>query len=279
MTKGDANEDPDPQPVPASNVVGTAVLTIPLIGYVIHFANTPLGFAAFVLLPLGLLAVTEAWSIARRSGSSGGAASGGSPERDEPTSERAGSIHGSATGDGAHARTPVDDGEGPAAEPGATTGGPMADGTGATGRAIGPTDLAVTLLVLVLLTPYTAYVALRLQTLMAFAVAYAVGFSALALGVLEGTLFYRSVRTGDRSRTEKNGEREEEGEEGEELIQRESDPLTGVAEAPDPEAGQADEPPAHLGEPSLQEHGFPGEGPTADVSDAAPPAGREEIDD
>ena len=64
-TMGDANEGPDPGLVPAGNLVGTVTLTIPWIGYVIQFAGTQVGFVALVLLPFGLLAVTEIWSIVR----------------------------------------------------------------------------------------------------------------------------------------------------------------------------------------------------------------------
>lgn len=62
-TRGDANEGPDPGLVPAANLVGAVALTIPYIGYVIQFAGTRAGFVTLVLLPFGLLAVTEVWSI------------------------------------------------------------------------------------------------------------------------------------------------------------------------------------------------------------------------
>ncbi|EMA60794.1 peptidase S26B, signal peptidase [Halorubrum lipolyticum DSM 21995] len=64
-TRGDANEGPDPGLVPAANLVGAVALTVPYIGYVIRFAGTQAGFVALVLLPFGLLAVTEVWSIVR----------------------------------------------------------------------------------------------------------------------------------------------------------------------------------------------------------------------
>ncbi|MFB6169866.1 MAG: signal peptidase I [Haloarculaceae archaeon] len=58
-TKGDANEDPDPALVAPTQVVGVVVLTIPLIGYVVEFVGTPVGFVALVVVPFGLLAVFE----------------------------------------------------------------------------------------------------------------------------------------------------------------------------------------------------------------------------
>ncbi|MEF8777378.1 MAG: signal peptidase I [Natronomonas sp.] len=65
-TKGDANSDPDASPVPANNVVGTVILTIPYIGYVIQFTNTPYGFAALVAVPIGLFVVSELWTLYRQ---------------------------------------------------------------------------------------------------------------------------------------------------------------------------------------------------------------------
>lgn len=65
-TKGDANSDPDAALVPAANVIGTVIFTIPYIGYVIQFTNTPYGFIALVLVPFGLLVANELWTLSRR---------------------------------------------------------------------------------------------------------------------------------------------------------------------------------------------------------------------
>ena len=65
-TKGDANSDPDASLVPAGNVVGTVILTIPYIGYVIQFTNTPYGFVALVAAPIGLFVASELWTLYRR---------------------------------------------------------------------------------------------------------------------------------------------------------------------------------------------------------------------
>lgn len=64
-TQGDANDGPDASPVPAANVVGTVILTIPYIGYVIQFTNSPYGFVALVVIPLGLFVINELWSLYR----------------------------------------------------------------------------------------------------------------------------------------------------------------------------------------------------------------------
>jgi len=63
VTQGDANSDPDSGAVPADNLIGAVVLVIPWIGYVIQFINTPTGFALFVLIPIGLLVISEAWTL------------------------------------------------------------------------------------------------------------------------------------------------------------------------------------------------------------------------
>ena len=65
-TKGDANSDVDSSLVPAGNVIGTVILTIPYIGYVIQFTNTPYGFVALVAGPIGLFVASEIWTLYRR---------------------------------------------------------------------------------------------------------------------------------------------------------------------------------------------------------------------
>lgn len=60
-TMGDANEDPDPALVRPASVVGEVVLVIPYIGYVVQFANTPIGILSLVVVPIGLLVISELW--------------------------------------------------------------------------------------------------------------------------------------------------------------------------------------------------------------------------
>lgn len=67
-TKGDANEGPDADLVPHQNVIGSVVLTIPYIGYAVQFTNTTYGFITLVILPFGLLLITEVWSLVKSSG-------------------------------------------------------------------------------------------------------------------------------------------------------------------------------------------------------------------
>lgn len=77
-TKGDANADPDASLVPAGSVVGTVVVTLPYVGYVVQFTNTPYGFVALVAGPIGLFIASELWTLYRRR--SGSDAIGTDPE-------------------------------------------------------------------------------------------------------------------------------------------------------------------------------------------------------
>ncbi|SFB36049.1 Signal peptidase I . Serine peptidase. MEROPS family S26B [Lentibacillus halodurans] len=54
-TKGDSNNAPDPDPVLAENVIGVYNgFTIPYVGYIINFAQSPNGSILFMIIP-GLL--------------------------------------------------------------------------------------------------------------------------------------------------------------------------------------------------------------------------------
>ena len=65
-TKGDANDNVDAGLVAPDAVVGRVVITIPLLGHVILWANTPVGYVSFVIVPLVLLGVSELIAWARR---------------------------------------------------------------------------------------------------------------------------------------------------------------------------------------------------------------------
>ncbi|TET44413.1 MAG: signal peptidase I [Dehalococcoidia bacterium] len=51
VTKGDANEDPDPLPAAATSVVGKVIFDVPYLGYLAAFVKTRLGFVLTVILP------------------------------------------------------------------------------------------------------------------------------------------------------------------------------------------------------------------------------------
>lgn len=65
VTKGDANENPDPEPVYRGDFVGVVTFSIPLIGYVVAFGNTQMGYLALVLVPVMLLIFNELWELYR----------------------------------------------------------------------------------------------------------------------------------------------------------------------------------------------------------------------
>lgn len=59
VTKGDANEDADAGAVTPDQLVGKVVITLPYIGHVVAFVNSPVGFGVLVVLPISLLILTE----------------------------------------------------------------------------------------------------------------------------------------------------------------------------------------------------------------------------
>src|SRR3990167_9186605 len=62
-TKGDANEEQDPAPVPLRDVIGKVFFHIPGAGYVLDFARQPVGFALLIGLPAMMIVVDEAINI------------------------------------------------------------------------------------------------------------------------------------------------------------------------------------------------------------------------
>lgn len=64
-TKGDANEDQDPQQVAQSEVIGKVLFSIPYLGYVLDFAKKPLGFILLIGVPAVLVVSDEARKIWR----------------------------------------------------------------------------------------------------------------------------------------------------------------------------------------------------------------------
>ena len=64
LTKGDANEAEDGYLVPAENLQGRLLLSVPYVGYTREFMGTPLGFMLLIMVPAGLLIMNEAVSLA-----------------------------------------------------------------------------------------------------------------------------------------------------------------------------------------------------------------------
>ncbi|HEU5139287.1 MAG TPA: signal peptidase I [Bacillales bacterium] len=64
VTKGDNNEDPDPNPVLSQNIVAKYTgFTIPYVGYLVHYANTQGGTAVMLILPGVILLLYSGISI------------------------------------------------------------------------------------------------------------------------------------------------------------------------------------------------------------------------
>jgi signal peptidase len=64
-TQGDANDEPDPNLVPPGNLIGRVMFSIPLVGYLVSFANTDAGILALVVVPAVLLGLNEVVMLLR----------------------------------------------------------------------------------------------------------------------------------------------------------------------------------------------------------------------
>ena len=172
-TKGDANDGPDSAAVPAANVLGTVAFSIPYIGYVIQFTDSSVGFLLLVVVPFGLLAVSEVWSLYR------------SRTRDGPTpddSELTDESGATATETAAAASA--------SSEPGYAVTAQTVQG------AVG---------VLVCVVPYAAYVAYTLRSALTIAVAVAAG-TTLAMGAILLVTSGRPRRPSDAADTDDTAE-------------------------------------------------------------------------
>ncbi|MBI5405908.1 signal peptidase I [Candidatus Kaiserbacteria bacterium] len=64
-TKGDANEDSDPQLVRQSEVIGKVLFSVPYLGYLLDFAKKPFGFVLLIGVPAVIVVFDEAQNIRR----------------------------------------------------------------------------------------------------------------------------------------------------------------------------------------------------------------------
>ncbi|NGM70736.1 signal peptidase I [Natronolimnobius sp. AArcel1] len=175
-TQGDANPEPDTELVPEDNLLGSVILTIPLIGHVIQFGSTPLGIVLLVGIPVGFLVLSELWSLfqsvehdssdtAPDSPGETAAASNTTDDTDEVTGT-------AADAEMTHTRSSDQDGE-------------SADGMdGDDVVGVHAADLTLTLGILSLVMPYSIYVAMLVQTPLAITAAFATSFSFLGLGAI-----------------------------------------------------------------------------------------------
>jgi len=64
-TKGDANEEADPQEVPSNQVIGKVLWSVPYGGFILDFARQPIGFTLLIGVPAGLIILDESMHIFR----------------------------------------------------------------------------------------------------------------------------------------------------------------------------------------------------------------------
>jgi len=62
-TKGDANDNQDPNPVAAGRVLGKVLINIPYVGYAVAAAKQPLGFLIIIVAPALLIIYDEVIKI------------------------------------------------------------------------------------------------------------------------------------------------------------------------------------------------------------------------
>lgn len=63
ITKGDANDGKDTDPVVKDRVIGKVQYFVPLIGYAIHFIQSKLGMLIFLAVPGLYLIISQIWKL------------------------------------------------------------------------------------------------------------------------------------------------------------------------------------------------------------------------
>lgn len=161
LTMGDANEDPDAEPVSASAVKGRVMslggflFAIPVVGRVVNFAGSQIGFVGLFVVPIALLVVLEIRDIivTARQGSANDA---------DPSEEPVVMANGGRSPDAATASADAD----------------AEEGGGITFRAA---ELKLGLLVLAAFLAYSIWVAVETGEIWAFGVAGSVATAFLLL--------------------------------------------------------------------------------------------------
>ena len=195
VTKGDANEDPDSGTVSHEQVLGEVLVTLPLLGYVVRFVNTPVGFAVVVVGPLAAFVLTEVWTLVRSV--DGERVESESIDSGSADSEVNVAVSGGASPQGAEAEerddAPV------SAEPASTDSTPVeSESTSATASfTLTRSSLLLLGLVFAFYLPYSAYVAYT--TVAAWTIAVAI---ATAIGLL----FVAGLYVGTRGDEDASGE-------------------------------------------------------------------------
>jgi signal peptidase I len=65
ITKGDANNIEDKNPVPADKIIGKVFVFVPYVGHAVNFLKTPNGFITMIVVPISLFIAIELWNIKR----------------------------------------------------------------------------------------------------------------------------------------------------------------------------------------------------------------------
>ncbi|WP_256290377.1 signal peptidase I [Halobellus inordinatus] len=200
VTKGDANEDPDSGTVSHEQVLGEVLVTLPLLGYVVRFVNTPVGFAVVVVGPLVAFVISEVWTLVRSvdgEGVDSESTDSESADSESVDSETDAAASGGTSPQGAEAEERDDT---PAsAEPASTDSTPAESGSTSATASFTLTRSSLQLLGLVFAfyLPYSAYVAYT--TIAAWTIAVAI---ATAIGLL----FVVGLYVGTRGDENANGE-------------------------------------------------------------------------
>jgi len=63
ITKGDANNTPDPKPVKKDLILGKVIFTVPFLGFPISFAKTKKGFISLIVIPATIIIYSEVLKI------------------------------------------------------------------------------------------------------------------------------------------------------------------------------------------------------------------------
>lgn len=62
-TQGDANDDPDPQEITESDIIGKVLLDVPFLGFILDFARQPIGFILLIGIPAAIVVIDEVAKI------------------------------------------------------------------------------------------------------------------------------------------------------------------------------------------------------------------------
>ncbi len=63
ITKGDANNAPDQREISQREIIGKVLFDIPYLGYVVDFAQKPIGFSLIIIIPALVIIFDEARKI------------------------------------------------------------------------------------------------------------------------------------------------------------------------------------------------------------------------